>query len=138
MKHHLDDQVEDILQHYGIRGMRWGVRRSDAEIKEDIKNSVDALGEAIEDADDEVMGNDSITEELTDVLDIVFGGEGNLEKETKQLTDAVKDKVEDIGKEVKERGSRILTRIFGESKNRRRTLMFDRNGKAKWVEEPLD
>lgn len=31
-KHKLDEEVEDILQHYGIKGMKWGVMRTDAEI----------------------------------------------------------------------------------------------------------
>ena len=117
--HKLDKEVEDILQHYGIRGMKWNVRRDPEEIKKDLENGVNAAGEALEDAGDEVLGNDSITEELGDVLDIVFGGKGNLKKETAQLQDAVKDKLEDVGKDIKERGNRILTRMFGKAEKKK-------------------
>lgn len=113
--HELDKQVGDILQHYGIKGMRWTVRRSPEEIAEDAQAGVDALGEALEDAGDEVMGNDSILEELGDVIDVAFGGKGNLKKETKQLQDAIKDKMEDVGKDIKKRGERIA-KMFGSTK----------------------
>jgi hypothetical protein len=122
--HKLDKEVENILQHYGIKGMKWNIRRDPEEIREDMKNGVNAAGEALEDAGDEVLGNDSITEELGDVLDVAFGGKGNLEKETAQLVDAVKDKLEDVGKEVKERGNRILTRLFGKAENKRTVTTF--------------
>lgn len=118
--HELDKQVEDILQHYGIKGMKWKVRRTPEEIKEDAEAGVNAVGEALEDAGDEVFGNDSILEELGDVIDVALGGKGNMKKEFAQLTDAVKDKLEDIPKEVKERGDRILTKLFGKSKPKTR------------------
>jgi hypothetical protein len=116
--HKLDEEVKDILKHYGVKGMKWDVRRTPEEIAKDTQNGVNAVGEVIEDAGDEITGNDSITKELGDVLDVVFGGKGNLKKETAQLKDAVKDKLEDVGDDIKKRGSRILTRIFGKSKNK--------------------
>lgn len=114
--HKLDKQVEDILQHYGIKGMKWKVHRTPEEIKADAEAGVNAVGEALEDAGDEVMGNDSILEELGDVIDVALGGKGNMKREFAQLQDAVKDKLEDIPGEVKKRGDRILTRLFGKSK----------------------
>lgn len=131
MKHKLDTEVEELLQHFGIKGMKWNIRRSDEQIKEDLENGVNAAGEALEDAGDEVFGNDSITEELGDVLDIVLGGKGNLKKETAQLKDAIKDKAEDVAKDVKERGSRILTRMFGKSKSSKKSLVRTKDG-YKW------
>jgi len=113
VKHKLDDEVEDVLKHWGIQGMKWDVKRSPEQIKADAEAGVNAVGEVMEDAGDEALGNDSVMGELGDVLDIVFGGEGNLKKETKQLVDATKDKLEDIGKDVKKRGYKMLERMFG-------------------------
>lgn len=112
--------MKDDLKHHGIKGMQWGKRRTPEEIKLDIQNGAGAAGEALEDAGDEVFGNDSITEELGDVIDVIFGGKGNLKKEYRQLKDAVKDKLEDVGSDIKKRGKNILTKMFGESKNTRK------------------
>jgi hypothetical protein len=117
----IDKKLDDVLQHYGVKGMKWGVKRSPEELKSDIQDGVAAAGDALEDAGDEVMGNDSVGEELVDVLDVLFGGKGDLKKETRQLADAVKDKLEDVGAEIKKRGKVMLTRIFGEAKNTRTT-----------------
>lgn len=139
VKHKLDDEVEDVLKHWGIQGMKWDVRRSPEQIKADAEAGVNAVGETLEDAGDEVLGNDSVMGELGDVLDIVFGGEGNLKKETKQLVDATKDKLEDIGKDVKKRGFKMLERVFGKSQNKtvitgERTMTTIVNGKRKTVD----
>lgn len=117
-KHELDNEVDDILKHWGIQGMKWDVRRTPEQIKSDAKNGVDAAGEALENAGDEVLGNDSIMKELGDVLDIVFGGKGDIKKQTDQLKDAVKDKVQDVSKDIKKRGYVMLERIFGKSENK--------------------
>lgn len=122
--HKLDKEVENILQHYGIKGMKWNITRTDEQIAEDMRNGVNAAGEALEDAGDEVLGNDSITKELGDVIDVAFGGKGDLGKEVSQLKDAVKDKLEDVGDEIKERGSRILTRLFGKAENKKTVTTF--------------
>lgn len=34
MRHELDEEVEDILQHYGIKGMKWDVRRTPEQLAE--------------------------------------------------------------------------------------------------------
>lgn len=51
MKHKLDSEVEDILQHYGIKGMRWDVRRTAEEIAADAQAGVDAMGEQMDNND---------------------------------------------------------------------------------------
>lgn len=117
--------VESLLRHHGVKGMKWNVRRSPDEIKADAKNGVNAVGEALEDAGDEIMGNESITEELGDVIDVLLGGKGNLKKETAQLKDAVKDKLEDVSKDIKERGKNILINIFGESKPKKQVTFLN-------------
>lgn len=117
-------KLDDVLKHYGVRGMKWGTRRDPEQIKEDLQNGVNAAGEALEDAGDEVLGNDSIMEELGDVIDVFFGGKGNMEKETRQLNDAIKDKVEDVSKDLKKRGERMLKNIFGESKPKKTISTF--------------
>lgn len=111
-KHKLDLEVESILQHYGIKGMKWGIKRSEEEIQADVKAGVDAAGNALEDAGDEIFGNDSIIEELQDVIDTAFSTDGNMEKEWSEFTDAVKDKVEDVADSVKKTGQNILNRIM--------------------------
>lgn len=111
-KHKLDQDVEDILQHFGIKGMKWGVRRTDAQIAADNAAGGGGASDLLEDLGDEVMGNESVGEELGDVLDVLLGGKGDLQKETRQLVDAVKDKVEDVSIEIRQRGERILNRIF--------------------------
>ena len=132
--HKLDKEVRDILQHYGIKGMKWNIRRDPEEIQADLEAGVNAAGEVLEDAGDEVMGNDSITKELGDVIDVFFGGKGNLEKETRQLKDAVKDKLEDVGKDIKKRGERMLTRMFGKAEPKKtRALTLTKDG-YKWKE----
>ncbi len=122
--HKLDEKVEEILQHYGIKGMKWNIRRSEEEIKEDIQNGVNAAGEALEDVGDDIAGNDSIGEELGDVIDVAFGGKGDIGKEASELKDAIKDKLEDIGNEIKERGTRILTNLFGKAEKTKKTTVY--------------
>lgn len=114
-KHKLDNLVEDTLLHYGIKGMKWDIRRTDEEIAA-ANGKLANAAEALEDAGDEVLGNESVGEELGDVLDILFGGEGNLEKETAQLIDATRDKLEDVSADIKKRGSVMMERMFGKSK----------------------
>lgn len=115
MRHKLDEEVEDILTHYGVKGMRWGVQRDPIEIQGGEGGGGGGEGEdpleKLEDAGDEVLGNESIIEEFGDVMDVFFGGKGNLKKEVAQFKDAVKDKVEDIGPSIKKRGKRMLERI---------------------------
>jgi hypothetical protein len=128
---------DETLLHYGVKGMQWGVRKSPEQLKADAQEAAAAAGEALEDAGDEVLGNDSIGEELGDVIDVLFGGKGDLEKETNQLADAIKDKLEDVGKEIKERGERMSKMLFGESKKTTRHLVATKDG-FEWQEIDMD
>ena len=105
-------EKEEFLMHFGVKGMKWGVRRTEEQLAA-ASEAVGAGGELVEDLGDEVMGNDSISDELGDVIDIVLGGDGNIEKELVQLKDAVKDKLEDVTFDILERGETILSRLAG-------------------------
>lgn len=118
-KHKLDEEVEDILQHYGIKGMRWDIKRTPEQIDADARAGVDAVGEALLDAGDVIAGRNSITEELGDVLSVLFGGEGNLEKESAQLQRVTKRKLKAFSKDVKKRGIKMLERMFGTAAEQR-------------------
>lgn len=105
-------KLDETLQHWGIKGMRWDIKRSPEEIADDAKNNVDAMGEALEDAGDEVLGNDDISDEFDDVVNAFKTGSSNLlNKELYELGDAVKDKVEDIPKDTIEKGRNFLDKL---------------------------
>lgn len=92
-KHELDEAVEDILQHFGIKGMKWGVRRSDEQIANAEGGGGGGGGEEEEEEDE------SLLEEMSDQLGEVF--------------DALGKKLDGIGKDVKSKGMSMLTSLFG-------------------------
>lgn len=66
-KHKLDKEVEDVLQHFGIKGMKWETRRDDSEIAdgdggggdeeelaEKMDNVFDSLGKKLDDIGDTI------------------------------------------------------------------------------------
>ena len=87
MKHKLDSEVEDILQHYGIKGMRWDVRRTAEEIAADAQAGVDAVGEK--------MDNDDLSDLVDDVLD--------------QVSDVANSAIENASKKLSGIGSSIFS-----------------------------
>jgi hypothetical protein len=95
MKHELDD----VLKHYGIKGMKWGVKRSDEEIA--AANAEGGAGGGGEPEEDE-----DFLDKVDDVLD-AFG-----------------EKMSDIGESLKKKGSDLLKSIFGEAKKTSTTTTF--------------
>lgn len=89
--HKLDKQVEDVLQHYGVKGMKWDVRRT--------QEQIDAAGGS--DGDDEEL-DESLIEEMADQMG--------------DVVDAMKSKMGDIKDSIKKKGMKFLTGIFGKSK----------------------
>lgn len=94
-KHKLDEKVEDVLQHYGIKGMKWGVTRSEEQIAAQDGASGGGGGEE----DDE-----NFLEEIEDKLEGVMN---TIEKKLGNVSDAIKKK-----------GKSMLTSIFGKSKTK--------------------
>lgn len=83
-KHKLDQEVEDILQHFGIKGMKWGVKRTDEQI-----------------AADEGAGGGG-------------GGEGEPDESLIEETlEAMSEKLKDISDSLKKKGKALMDKIFG-------------------------
>lgn len=90
-KHKLDQEVEDILQHFGIKGMKWGVKRA-----EESSSSEDSSGGG---------GGGEIDESLLEQL-------GDSFKDALKALDKSLDKVSDS---IKKKGAKFLENIFGKS-----------------------
>lgn len=95
-KHELDETVEDILQHYGIKGMSWGVRRTDAQIA--AANNEGGGGGG---GEEEEEVDESLLEEFGDKVGDMF--------------DAFGKKLDSVGDAVKKKGMSILVGIFGKA-----------------------
>lgn len=93
-KHKLDQEVEDILQHYGVKGMKWKVTKSKESAGSDEEDSAGGGG-----GDD-----DNVFEELSDKL--------------KKGIKAMDKKMNSISKSMKKKGYKILEGIFGKSKTK--------------------
>lgn len=86
-KHKLDVRVEEILQHHGVKGMKWGVRKTTNKT-----SSVENEGSGGGGVDDETI------DDLEDVIN------------------TIRKKLGDVSDAVKKKGKSILASIFGESK----------------------
>lgn len=94
-KHKLDEEVEDILQHYGIKGMKWGVKRSDDKDSSSVDSA--AGGGGIEDEDDENV-SDEERDKLGDVLK-------SLNVKLGKMNDSMKEK-----------GKALMAKLLGKGK----------------------
>lgn len=90
-EHKLNELVEDTLQHYGVKGMKWGVRRSPSQLAAAGGGGGGSSDEDSEDRDD-------------------------TESKVKEVMDHVNKKISEMSKSIKEKGKSLLTKIFGESK----------------------
>ena len=107
MRHNLDEEVEDILQHYGIKGMKWGVRRSQEQIEMDEAAAAGGGGEEEEE-------EEGLLDDVKDKLE--------------EVGEAMTKTLSEIGDKAKKAGSALLTAIFGTTEDSRRE---DRvNGRA--------
>lgn len=86
-KHKLDARVEEILQHHGVKGMKWGVRKATNKT-----SSVESEGSGGGGVDDETIDD------------------------PEDLIEAIKKKLGDVSDAIKKKGKSILASIFGESK----------------------
>lgn len=97
-RHKLDDATEEILQHYGIKGMKWDVIRTDEQIAAaNGKSQSEAAGggEGIEDVE-------GFLDEFGDTVG--------------KVVDVIGETLGDVGDSVKKNGMKLLTSIFGKSK----------------------
>lgn len=92
-KHKLEQEVEDILQHFGIKGMKWGVRRTEEQIAAD-ESAGGGGGEGEED--------ESLFEEMSDAI--------------KDALESLDKKLDSISDSIKKKGYNVLKSIFGETK----------------------
>lgn len=90
-KHKLDGEVEDILQHYGIKGMKWDVIRSDAQIVAATNDESAGGGEQ----------DESLLNKIGDTID--------------ETMSDIKTKMSDISDSLKKKGMSVLVGIFGKS-----------------------
>lgn len=125
-------KTEDLLKHYGVKGMKWEHRNVDPEIQklidarnEEFKNIQDAhsnieerLNKTAYDLKNLVGGKRSIAQELGDVVKVAFGGKGSLNKESRDVKYAVTDKVNSVSKDLKKKGYDTLLKIFGPAKKK--------------------
>ena len=88
-KHKLDDEVEDILQHYGIKGMKWKVKKG-----EETDESAGGGGDGEGEEDKESL------------------------KEIGEALDAMKKKLGSMSDAMKKKGKKLLEGIFGKSKTK--------------------
>lgn len=98
-KHKLDNLTEDVLQHYGIKGMKWDVIRTDEQIAaaNGKATASESAGGGEGEPDDE-----GFLESIGDTIS--------------KAADAFGESLDDIGDSVKKQGMKLLTGIFGKSK----------------------
>lgn len=108
-KHKLDKEVEDVLKHYGIAGMKWGVRRTDEQIAAAEDGAAAGgggdFGEEIENAFDNF--DDKLAEFFEDFDDKISGVFKNFDKKMGGISNAIKNK-----------GKSLLTKMFGKSETK--------------------
>ena len=90
MKHKLDELTDDLLKHYGVKGMKWGVRNNNNE-----SSSQDAAGGGGGGEEEEEGFFDDLMDDVDD------------------LTGAAKAKLKDVKKDLKIKGRNLAYRLFG-------------------------
>lgn len=95
-EHKLDKKIEDILQHHGVKGMKWGVR-NEGERSSSSEGAAGGGG-----GEEEI--DESLLEEMQDKL--------------KDLLSSMDKKFDSISDAIKAKGKSILTSIFGKSKTK--------------------
>jgi hypothetical protein len=110
-KHRLDQATEDILQHYGIKGMKWDVRRS----PEELAAAREAMDAADASAGYAAESELEAREMFPEFYKLIDAGEALVKK-----MDAMNKKIEEVGDNINEtvdsiksKGKSVLTSIFG-------------------------
>ena len=107
-------ELNELIKHYGVKGMKWDVHRDPEEIKADIKNGINAVGDTLDDTVARASGQDMVKEQLDDVINDIFKGDSYmLKRDFKQLQKEANKKMSKISNNIKERGSKFLTKLFG-------------------------
>lgn len=94
-KHKLDTEVEDLLQHFGVKGMKWGVKRSEEELAGAEGGEGGGGGGGEEEEEDEEE-DESLLDELKDGLENLEDTlKGAMGKTLGSISDAIKKEGEE-------------------------------------------
>lgn len=94
--HKVDKEIEDVLQHYGVKGMKWKVRKAANESASE-ENGAGGGGDG-----EEV--DESLLEEMKDKLE--------------DTVNALEKKLGKISDKLKKKGKNLLLSIFGKSETK--------------------
>lgn len=92
--HKVDKEIEDILQHYGVKGMKWKVRKAANESASEESGAGGGDGEV----------DESLLEEMKDKLG--------------DTLDALDKKLNKLSDKLKKKGKNLLLSIFGKSETK--------------------
>lgn len=92
--HKVDKEIEDVLQHYGVKGMKWKVRKAANESASE-ENGAGGGGEEVD---------ESLLEEMKDKLE--------------DTVNALEKKLGNISDKLKKKGKNLLLSIFGKSETK--------------------
>lgn len=108
-------KTEDILKHYGVKGMKWDKTKVDPEIQALI-DARDQNVKDIQDVHSNIEKRLSKTGSDLEKVSNLLRPKKTIKKELVDLKDAVKDKIGSVSKDVKKKGYNILLKMFGPAK----------------------
>lgn len=117
--HELDKEVEEILQHYGVKGMKWGVTKPSKKEPSSGGGGGGADPDLMSQLDKRKLETAAkrTSSDLGTVIDTTLKGQGVSDKDRKKLKQSAQTTVRVIKDNVKASGKRLLnkykTKLFG-------------------------